>query len=317
MKKKPKQKKQQRHTFWFKLLLSTLLILILLLVWVASNQNTASNISQTSSPTNNPDDIGQVITPLLEDTYVLTFEDELPDPVFEGTTEEPTIHPIENRHVLSLIIDDVGYNLHALERLIALPYAITVSILPDAPYAQEAAMMAHQHGIEVMLHMPMQTANPKYQQKMEKFYLHQDMDKQTFTSVFEAALEKVPYVKGVNNHMGSQLTADQKSMDWLMELCEKHNLFFIDSRTSAASIAAEAAQQSGIYWNTRDVFLDHSVEASALQHAWDSMLSCVQRNDACVMLAHPHKETLNFLEKQAKGLNYQAFVTVSDVLKND
>ena len=141
------------------------------------------------------------------------------------------------------------------------------------------------------------------------------MDKQTFTSVFEAALAKVPYVEGVNNHMGSQLTSDQKSMGWLMELCQKHNLFFIDSRTSASSVGADTAQQSGIYWNTRDVYLDHSVEASALQHAWESMLSCVQRNDACIMLAHPHKETLNFLEKQAQGLASQAFVTVSDVLK--
>ena len=313
MKKKPKQKKQ---TFWFKFLLSILLILILLLVWVASNQNTVSNISQIfSNTTNNTDDIGQVIAPLLEDTYVLTFEDELPDPVFKDSREDITVHPIENRHVLSLIIDDVGYDLHALERLIALPYTITVSILPDAPYAQEAAMMAHQHGLTVMLHMPMQTANPKYQQKMEKFYLHQDMDKQTFTSVFEAALAKVPYVEGVNNHMGSQLTSDQKSMDWLMELCQKHNLFFIDSRTSASSVGADTAQQSGIDWNTRDVFLDHSVEASALQHAWDSMLSCVQRNDTCITLAHPHKETLNFLEKHAQGLASQAFVTVSEVLK--
>jgi len=315
LKKKSKQKKQ---TFWFKLLLSILLILILLLVWVGSEQKAASNIAQTFTNTpssNNTDDIGRVIAPLLDDTYVLTFEDELPDPVFKDTNEDTTIHPTENRHVLSLIIDDVGYDLHALERLIALPYAITVSILPDAPYAREAAMMAHQHGLTVMLHMPMQTANPKYQQKMEKFYLHQDMDKQTFRSVFEAALTKVPYVEGVNNHMGSQLTADQQSMDWLMELCKKHDLFFIDSRTSSTSVGAETAQQSGIYWNTRDVFLDHSVEASALQHAWDSMLSCVQRNDTCIMLAHPHQETLNFLENNAQGLSTQAFVTITDTLK--
>lgn len=315
MKKKTKQKKQ---TFWFKLLLSILLILILLLVWVGSDKKAASNISQTFTNTpvnNNTDDIGQVISPLLDDTYVLTFEDELPNPTFKDSNENATIHPAENRHELSLIIDDVGYDLHALERLIALPYTITVSILPDAPYAREAAMMAHQHGLTVMLHMPMQTANPKYQQKMEKFYLHQDMDKQTFTSVFEAALAKVPYVEGVNNHMGSQLTSDQRSMDWLMALCKKHNLFFIDSRTSASSVGAETAQQSGIHWNTRDVFLDHSVEASALQHAWDSMLSCVQRNDTCIMLAHPHQETLDFLENSAQGLNAQAFVTVTDTLK--
>ena len=314
-----KKTKQTNKIFWFKLLLSILLILILLLVWVGREQKKDSDISQTftNTPANNKaDDIGQVIAPLLDDTYVLTFEDDLPSPVFKDSNEDTTIHPAENRHVLSLIIDDVGYDLRALERLIALPYTITVSILPDAPYAREAAMMAHQHGMTVMLHMPMQTANPKYQQKMEKFYLHQDMDKQTFTSVFEAALAKVPYVEGVNNHMGSQLTSDQQSMDWLMTLCKKHDLFFIDSRTSATSVGAETAQQSGIHWNTRDVFLDHSIAPNALQHAWDSMLSCVQRNDTCIMLAHPHRETLNFLENNAQGLNTQAFVTITDTLKN-
>lgn len=294
----------------------------MLLVWVAREQKAASNMSQilaadsTLNTNTDEPDIAQIIEPLLDDTYVLTFEDELPDPVFKET-KQANLHPAENRHVLSLIIDDVGYDLHALERLIALPYTITVSILPDAPYAKEAAMMAHQHGMQVMLHMPMQTANPKYQQKMEKFYLHQDMDKQTFTTVFEEALAKVPYVEGINNHMGSQLTSNQKYMQWLMELCKKHNLFFIDSRTSATSVASEVAKQSGILWNTRDVFLDHSVTPDALQHAWNSMLSCVKRKDSCIMLAHPHRETLNFLERHAQGLNMQAFVRIAQALKQD
>jgi polysaccharide deacetylase 2 family uncharacterized protein YibQ len=319
LKKKTKKKKTQQ-AFWFKILLTILLILMILLVWVAGEQKVVPNASKTIAPdgvNNTEPDIAQVIAPLLDDTYVLTFEDELPDPVFKSSMEQVSTHPVENRHVLSLIIDDVGYDLHALERLIALPYTITVSILPDSPHAKEAAMMAHQHGMQVMLHMPMQTANPKYQHKMEKFYLSQDMDKQTFTTVFEQALAKVPYVEGVNNHMGSQLTADPKSMQWLMELCKKHGLFFIDSRTSSTSVAAKVAQQSGISWNTRDVFLDHSITPQALQHAWNSMLSCVKRKDSCIMLAHPHKETLNFLEKHAQGLNLQAFVSISEALKQD
>lgn len=321
MKKKTKKKKQPQ-ALWFKILLTILLILIVLLVWVASGQKPASKVSQTLASDSALNmgaepDIAQIIEPLLDDTYVLTFEDELPDPVFKDSTEQTIVHPTENRHVLSLVIDDVGYDLHALERLIALPYTITVSILPDAPHAKEAAMMAHQHGMQVMLHMPMQTANPKYQQKMEKFYLHQDMDKQTFTTVFEQALAKVPYVEGVNNHMGSQLTSNPKAMLWLMELCKKHGLFFIDSRTSSTSIAAETAQKAGILWNTRDVFLDHAVTSDALQHAWNSMLSCVKRKDSCIMLAHPHRETLDFLEQHAQGLNLQDFVSISKALKRD
>ncbi|MDQ7001382.1 MAG: divergent polysaccharide deacetylase family protein [Ghiorsea sp.] len=317
MKKKTTQQKQK--VFWFKILLAVLLIFILLMVWLSREPKAVPTVSvelpKHAGPSNSVGNIGNIIAPLLDDgTYVLIFEDELPDPVFKEK-KHPLPHPTGNRHVLSLIIDDIGYDMHALKRLIALPYTITVSILPDAPHAKEAAMMAHQHGITVMLHMPMQTSNPKYQQKMEKFYLHEDMDKQTFTAVFEAALAKVPYAQGVNNHMGSQLTSNQQSMDWLMALCKKHHLFFIDSRTSATSIGAETAQQAAIRWNKRDVFLDHAITPSALAHAWKSMLTCVKRKDVCIMLAHPHRETLNFLENHAQGLNHQAFISVTEALK--
>ncbi|MDX8383815.1 MAG: divergent polysaccharide deacetylase family protein, partial [Ghiorsea sp.] len=207
-----------------------------------------------------------------------------------------------------------GYDLRALQRLIALPYQINVAILPDAPHAKKAARMAHQHGITVMLHMPMQTANPKYQQKMERFYLHNQMSKDEFRSVFEAALAKVPYVEGINNHMGSLLTSNKKYMKWLMELCKKHHIFFIDSRTAASSVAAAQAEKAGIPWNQRDVFLDHKVDPKSLQHAWHTAASCLSEKSNCIIIGHPHKETINFLEHHAQGIDTQSFVAIDTLL---
>jgi polysaccharide deacetylase 2 family uncharacterized protein YibQ len=141
------------------------------------------------------------------------------------------------------------------------------------------------------------------------------MSKPVFTQVFEDALAKVPHAVGVNNHMGSALTADKKSMQWLMQLAAKHGLFFIDSRTTAKSVAADMAQEAHIPWNARDIFLDNSVEKDALTQAWDSAMACVQRNDYCIMLAHPHPETLDFLEQHTQPLNQQSFVPIQDVLR--
>jgi len=266
------------------------------------------------------DAIAQVIAPMVnnpnhqaDDTFTLTFEDELPNPTSPSVNKET--HNDTKRHLLTLIIDDVGYNMQAMRRLIELPYNLVVSVLPDSPYAKQAAQMAYQHGIPVMLHMPMETTNPKYQSKMEKFYLHTAMSKSVFTQVFEDALAKVPHVVGVNNHMGSALTADAKSMRWLMQLCKKHNLFFVDSRTSSKSVAAEAAKQAGIAWNARDIFLDNSTKTEDLQHAWDSALSCTKRNDYCIMLAHPHPKTLDFLEAHAQDLDAQSFTPVQNILR--
>ncbi|MDX8383109.1 MAG: divergent polysaccharide deacetylase family protein, partial [Ghiorsea sp.] len=263
------------------------------------------------------DSIRQIIQPILEEgTITLTFEDELPEPTptFKATEASTSAKGRPSSKHLALLIDDVGYDLRALQRLIALPFQINVAILPGAPHAEEAARMAHQHGIKVMLHMPMQTANPKYQQKTEQFYLHNQMSKHDFRSVFEAALAKVPYVEGINNHMGSLLTSNKKYMQWLMELCKKHHLFFIDSRTAASSVAAAQAEKAGIPWNQRDVFLDHKVDPKSLQHAWHTAASCLSEKSNCIIIGHPHKETINFLEHHAQGIQTQSFVAIDSLL---
>ncbi|MDX8381581.1 MAG: divergent polysaccharide deacetylase family protein [Ghiorsea sp.] len=257
--------------------------------------------------------IGQIIQPLVHKAHnqTLIFEDVLPDTISQ---KETPISSNENRHQLSLIIDDVGYDIKAMRRLIELPFPFTVSILPDSPYAKQADQMAYQHGIPVMLHMPMETTNPKYKNKMENFYLHTAMSKPVFTQVFEEALAKVPHAVGINNHMGSALTADKKSMVWLMELCKKHGLFFIDSRTSSKSVGAQEAKRARIAWNQRDIFLDHVITEDGLQHAWESALSCIKKNDYCIMLGHPHYETLDFLENKTHALRSNDFVSIQDVL---
>ena len=315
MKKKKTKKKHFSNPFHIGI--AGLIALLCLMVWVSSDAYLQQLHEPMEEAFSEELSVGDIIAPMVEheeDTFVLTFEDELPEPISENRQENNTAI-YEDRHQIALIIDDVGYDLKALRRLLALPYTLTVSILPDAPYAKQAAQMAYQHGAEVMLHMPMQTTNPKYQNKMEKYYLHQGMSKAVFTQVFEDALAKVPHAQGVNNHMGSALTENAQSMQWLMELCQKNNLFFIDSRTSSKSVGATTAEASHIAWNQRDIFLDHSVEKDALQHAWQSTLSCAKRNDHCIMLAHPHQETLAFLEHGIASEDFSRFVSINSVLK--
>jgi len=311
---KKKAKKQPPHHY---IKAATILVASALLLWVGFGFYQHLQTHQTPPEyLHHEEPIAQIMAPFItdeEESIPLTFEDVLPEPVSQPLPTQTSTH--EKRHQIALIIDDVGYDLKALRRLLALPFPLTVSILPDAPYAKQAAQMAYQHGVPVMLHMPMQTANPKYTNKMEAFYLHAAMNKAIFTQVFEDALTKVPHVVGINNHMGSALTANTQAMQWLMELCKKHGLFFIDSRTSPSSVAASVARKSGIAWNARDIFLDHSLEANALQQAWKSALSCARKSDTCIMLAHPHSETLVFLEQRIEPENYPYFIAVTSTLQ--
>ena len=203
---------------------------------------------------------------------------------------------------MALILDDVGYDLAALKRALALPWPVAVSVLPDAPHAVRAARMAHAAGRLVMLHLPMEPANPKYRARMDAGFLRADMSRDEVRRIVLADLARIPFVAGINNHMGSRLTTMERPMRWVMEICREKGLFFVDSRTTKDSVAARMAREAGVAWGERRVFLDDSVAPEALAAAWEAARVRLKRRQPVIVIAHPHPETLDFLEAHAGDL---------------
>ena len=56
----------------------------------------------------------------------------------------------------AIVIDDMGHDLEAAHKLLALDYPLTFSVLPYCDYTQITAEEAHRGGHEVMLHLPME-----------------------------------------------------------------------------------------------------------------------------------------------------------------
>jgi len=215
---------------------------------------------------------------------------------------------------IALVIDDVGYDMNALKRLLALPFPVAISILPDAPGAAEAAMRAYESGNVVMLHLPMEPTTPKYRARMDSSFLRMDMDRTEVQTTFRKALEQVPYAIGVNNHMGSLLTTLEPPMQWVMDICRERSLFFVDSKTAHGSVAADVAAKSGIAWGSRRIFLDHTVNAEDLKLAWGAALRCAEKKGSCIVIGHPHAETLDFLEHQVRSEDYRLIRPVTSML---
>ena len=203
---------------------------------------------------------------------------------------------------MALILDDVGYDLAALKRALALPWPVAVSVLPDAPHAARAARMAHAAGHLVMLHLPMEPANPRYRARMDAGFLRADMSRDEVRRIVLADLARIPFVAGINNHMGSRLTTMERPMRWVMEICREKGLFFVDSRTTKDSVAARMAREAGVAWGERRVFLDDSVAPEALAAAWEAARVRLKRRQPVIVIAHPHPETLDFLEAHAGDL---------------
>jgi len=249
------------------------------------------------------------------------------DVAFEELTEEKqlqapkkvevTIHNGFPESGIALVIDDVGYDMKALARLLALPFPVAISILPDSPRATEAAALAHEAGKVVMLHLPMEPTTPKYRAKMGASFLRADMNELQIRERFQTALEQVPHAEGVNNHMGSLLTTHTEPMQWVMQVCRERSLFFVDSKTAHDSVAAELAAQEGVVWGARSIFLDHTVDAEDLRMAWDAALRCAHQKGSCIVIAHPHAETLDFLEQQVKMKDHGLIRPVTSMLHRE
>jgi len=224
----------------------------------------------------------------------------------------PTIPPARG---IALVMDDVGYDLHALKRILDLSIPVAISILPGAPFASESALLSHQHGQTVMLHLPMEPTVPKYQKKMTDTFLRADMSESELRYTFLQDLKKIPHVEGVNNHMGSLLTQLERPMRWVMRICREKELFFIDSRTSSTSVAAELASSMGVTWASRRYFLDHQLDEQAMEQAWNNAQACAKNGHPCIVIAHPHEETLSFLEKHLTKDDMAHMLPVKRLLK--
>ena len=224
----------------------------------------------------------------------------------------PPSKPTAN-HGLALILDDVGYNIRALRRILALSVPVAISVLPDAPHAVQSARLAHQAGQVVMLHLPMQPEDPSL--KMSDAFLLENMSKDELRNTFLHDLAQVPYVEGVNNHMGSKLTQLESAMHQVMMQCKEKGLFFVDSRTSSHSVAARMAANAGLKWASRQIFLDHIMTPEAMAAAWNHARACVQKGHRCIIIAHPRAQSVAFLESHLTKEDAAQMVSIKRLLR--
>ncbi|MNM45514.1 Divergent polysaccharide deacetylase [compost metagenome] len=127
----------------------------------------------------------------------------------------------------------------------------------------------------------------------------------------DAALAKVPYAVGINNHMGSRMTAQREPMAWLMGELQRRHLFFVDSRTSAATVAAAEAQAQGLAHVSRDVFLDDVRTTEAIAGQLRQGVELARKQGSAVLIGHPYPQTLEVLEREIPRLGSQGIELVN------
>jgi polysaccharide deacetylase 2 family uncharacterized protein YibQ len=195
---------------------------------------------------------------------------------------------------LAIIIDDLGYNLELGKRATDLSGDFTFAILPFTPHGIELAERAHKRGKEIMLHAPMSNER---QLPLGSGALVSGMTREAFIQVLREDLANVPHIKGVNNHMGSQLTQEADTMSWLMHELKSRQLYFVDSRTTPKTQALAMAEAAQVPSRKRDVFLDDQRDIKHIRQQLLLAVKTARQQGSAVAIGHPYRNTLEVLEQ--------------------
>jgi uncharacterized protein len=223
--------------------------------------------------------------------------------------------PGDQPPLVAIIVDDIGYDRHIANQLMALNVPLTFSMLPDAPFSQQIAAQAREKGFEIMLHLPMEpieypAVNPG------PGALLTDMTPDTLITQLNHDLEQFSGLKGVNNHMGSRLSTSPEQMRQIFSILKKRGLFYIDSRTSTDTIAEPSARLLQLAFAERDIFIDHEEDAAFIRSQLGQLIKRAKLQGYAVGIAHPHAITYQVLQEFLPQLKTKvALVQASTVVQ--
>ncbi len=226
-------------------------------------------------------------------------------PLPANTTPSPTSPPstptrapapaATSKPRIAIVIDDMGWELPIAQDLLALDHPLSFAVLPHAPYQLQIAEAALQHKRDLLLHLPMEPHGyPRVNPGPNALLNH--MHSGQMAKLVRTALEALPHVVGVNNHMGSKLTENAKAMRVVMRELKRYDLFFLDSRTSSDSQAHQIAREMGIPTAKRHVFLDNNVEQTHISDQLHRLAEMASQQGYAIGIGHPYPETLSALK---------------------
>lgn len=224
-------------------------------------------------------------------TFVLPVE---PPPVVVAEKAPPARKG--PRGQVALIMDDMGNSLETLDEIIALGRPLTISVLPYSAHAAETARIAHEKGLEVLLHLPLESVNNHEAMAGTEGLIMAMMTEPAIVASFEASYDRVPFATGTNNHMGSRFTAERDLMRAILRPIKEKGLFFVDSRTTAKTVALDEARRMGIPATERDVFLDADEDRGRIRGRLIELLQKARKKGRAVGICHPFPETLAVLK---------------------
>jgi len=228
------------------------------------------------------------------------------DQVEKPKTPHPVVKPQLTKGTIGLIIDDFGYrNDEVTKGFLNLNANLTYAVIPGHEHSTSFGEDAVKAGYEVIVHMPLENLSNLGGE--EEFVLTTTMDSETIQKRVKLALDQIPTAIGMNNHQGSKASANQHVMSNIARVMKNRNLFFIDSRTTAETVAESTMEVYGVPTARRNVFLDNDDDISKIQKQLDELVQKAEEWGSAIGIGHVKPKTLSVLEKQIPELRKKGF----------
>lgn len=218
-----------------------------------------------------------------------------------STSPAASVRTADRLPQVAILIDDLGNDPAAVDRIARWPYPVAGAVLPGLPGSARAAHQLEQMGKEVLLHLPMEPRGYPGVRPGPGVVLTSQSEEE-IAQTLQNDLESVPGAVGVSNHMGSVATADARVMRAVARVLARRGLFFVDSRTTQTTVAREVARQERVRAVSRRVFLDDVATPDAIHQSLTELLARAKATGSALALGHPHATTLAVLERELPTL---------------
>ena len=208
---------------------------------------------------------------------------------------------------VAILIDDLGTDMKTYQKLKGMNARFSYAILPFQPYSEEIAKDARINHFDVLLHLPMESEG---KDNPGKGAIYHTMTKEAILNQTRSDLHAFPYIQGVNNHMGSKITSDRGEIEVILNEVKSQNLFFIDSRTTAETVAYEVAKKIGVKSAERQVFLDDDDHLVEIHQELNRLIKLSHQQGTAIAIGHPRRNTLKALESFLPRLDREGIEVV-------
>lgn len=218
------------------------------------------------------------------------------------------------RPLIAIVIDDVGLSGDRTRDVINLRAPVTIAFLSYADDLPTKSAAARKAGHEVMVHVPME---PMAQEDPGPNALTTDLSTAEIRERLDWALGRFDGFVGFNNHMGSKFTSDRTVMTQVAAIAKKRGLLFLDSVTSAKSVAWDVAREQGVPTARRDVFLDNDNAFEPILVQLGRLERVARQDGTAIAIGHPHEATLEALNQWLSDIEERGFqlAPVSEIVR--